>query len=398
MTDAAVFIDNHSTTRVDPRVIEVMLPFFSEHYANAGSISHEMGMTAREAVENTRLAIANSINANEREIIFTSGATESNNLAIRGVAEHRRRKGNHIVSVTTEHKAVIDPVARLERRDFSVTWLTPETHDSDNAGRIDVQNVADALTDDTFLVSIMMANNEIGVIQPIAEIGELCKERGVLFLTDATQAVGKIPVDVEQLNVDLMSFSAHKIYGPKGVGALYVGRRSPQVRIAALTDGGGQERGMRSGTLNVSGIAGFGKALELCLSEMDSESVRLQTLRQMLFAGLKGRIENVRLNGPRLDDPKLRLTNNLNVRFEDVDGEALMMNMKGLAVSSGSACTSASPEPSHVLQAIGLSEDQTRSSLRFGLGRFNTQADIEFAIETVAETVAKLRAFGSTKY
>ncbi len=393
MTDAAVFLDNHSTTRVDPRVLETMLPFFTEHYANAGSISHEMGMVAREAVENTRLEIADCIGANEREIIFTSGATESNNLAIRGVAEHRRRKGNHLVSVTTEHKAVIDPLARLARRDFSVSLLDPKDHQSDEAGLVDVQQVADAITDDTFLVSVMLANNEIGVIQSLAEIGELCKERGVLLHTDATQAVGKIPVDVEQLNVDLMSFSAHKMYGPKGVGALFVRRRSPQVRIAALADGGGQERAMRSGTLNVPGIVGFGKALELCLAEMESESDRLRDLRKLLHDGLSERIAKVRLNGPRLNDPKLRLVNNLNVCFEDVDGEALMMNMKGLAVSSGSACTSANPEPSHVLRAIGLSEDNTRSSLRFGLGRFNTQDDIEFAIETVATTVAKLRAF-----
>ena len=392
MTDAAVFLDNHSTTRVDPRVLDAMLPFFTEHYANAGSISHEMGMTAREAVENTRLAIAESIGANEREVIFTSGATESNNLAIRGVAEHRRRKGNHLVSVTTEHKAVIDPLARLERRDFSVSLLDPKDHQSDEAGLVDVQHVADAITDDTFLVSVMLANNEIGVIQSLAEIGELCKERGVLLHTDATQAVGKIPVDVEQLNVDLMSFSAHKMYGPKGVGALFVRRRSPQVRIAALADGGGQERAMRSGTLNVPGIVGFGKALELCLAEIELESDRLRALRKLLYDGLNERIAKVRLNGPRLNDPKLRLVNNLNVCFEDVDGEALMMNMKGLAVSSGSACTSANPEPSHVLRAIGLSEDNTRSSLRFGLGRFNTQDDVKFAIETVATTVEKLRA------
>lgn len=386
-------MDNQSTTRVDPEVVEVMLPYFSTEYGNAGSVSHEMGMKAREAVENTRLSIAESLGANEREIVFTSGATESNNLALRGVTEHPRRKGNHIVSVQTEHKAVLDPLARLERRDVEVTLLSPLQSDSESglAGCLDVAAVADAITDDTFLVSIMLANNEIGVLQPLAEIGAICRERGVLLHTDATQAVGKIAVDVEQLQVDLMSFSAHKMYGPKGVGALYVRRRNPQVRLAAQIDGGSQERGMRSGTLNVPGIVGFGKALELSLAELDSEPQRLAKFRDQLFSGLQSNIEHVRLNGPRLDDPNLRLSGNLNVCFENVDGEALMMNMKNLSVSSGSACTSASPEPSHVLRAIGLNEDLTRSSLRFGLGRFNTEADVEFAIQTVAETVEQLR-------
>ena len=390
MADSIVFLDNHSTTRVDPRVVEAMIPYFSEHYGNAGSVSHEMGMVASEAVENARLGIADSIGANEREIVFTSGATESNNIALRGVAEHRRRKGNRIISVTTEHKAVLDPLSRLKRRGIHVTYLTPADYQSEIAGQIDIDQLADAICEDTLLVSVMLANNEIGVLQPIAEIGKLCRERGVLLHTDATQAVGRLPVNVDDLNVDLMSFTAHKIYGPKGVGALYVRRRRPSIRIAALADGGGQERGMRSGTLNVPGIVGFNVALRLCLFNMEGEALRQKKMRDRLFSLLIDQIADCRLNGPRMDSA-LRLPNNLNVCFENVDGEALMMNMTRIAVSSGSACTSANPEPSHVLRAIGLTEDHTRSSLRFGLGRFNTEKDIEFAVDVVSATVKRLR-------
>lgn len=390
-----VYMDNQSTTRVDPRVIETMVAVLGEDYGNAGSTSHTFGHTAREAVEAARSSIAHTIGATEREIIFTSGATESINLATRGLAEWPRRRGNHIVSVSTEHKATLDPLARLGRRDFEVTLLQPEPFDGKTPGRIDPQQVADAITPETFLVSVMIANNEIGIIQPIREIGEICQERGVLFHSDAAQALGKLPINVETLHVDLMSFSGHKVYGPKGVGALYLRRRpaapSPSVRLAAQIDGGGQEHGLRSGTLNVPGIVGFARAVELCYEELASETKRLKKLRNDLAASLIERIPYVRLNGPALDDSQQRLVGNLNVSFADVDGEALMMNMPDLAVSSGSACTSANPETSHVLRALGLSDDLARSSLRFGLGRFNTEEDVEFAVKTVADAVERLR-------
>ncbi len=317
-------------------------------------------------------------------------------MALRGVAERARRKGNHIVSVTTEHKAILDPLNRLSRRDIEVTLVSPRPHGGDDAGWLDPQAVADALRDETFMVSVMLANNEIGVIQPLAEIGQLCKDRGVLLHTDATQAVGKIPVDVQQLQVDLMSFSAHKLYGPKGVGALYVRRRNPHVRLAPQIDGGGQEGGLRSGTLNVPGIVGFAKAVTLCLDEMEGETDRICELRGRLYQGLTRTIADVQLNGPALTKPELRLAGNLNMSFVGVDGEALMLSMGKLAVSSGSACTSANPEPSHVLRALGLSADLTRSSLRFGLGRFNTADDVEFAVEVVAEAAARLRRMSDT--
>ena len=390
MTDPIVYMDNHATTRVDPRVVEAILPYLNEIYGNAGSTSHTFGWQAKQAVDEARQQIAAAINANEREIVFTSGATESNNLALRGCAERRRRRGDHIISVTTEHKAILDPLGRLGQREFEVTLLAPEPAGNSRAGWLDPQRVADAIRDDTLLVSAMLANNEIGVIHPLAEIGAICKEREVFLHTDATQAVGKIPVDVNELQVDLMSFSAHKMFGPKGIGVLYVRRRQPNVRLAPQIDGGGQEDSMRSGTLNVPGIVGLAKALSLCCEEMPHESSRLTTLRQSLYDGLSEHIANTQLNGPELA-ADLRLPGNLNMSFGGVDGEALMLSMGNLAVSSGSACTSANPEPSHVLRALGLSDDQTRSSLRFGLGRFNTEADVHFAVNTVAETVERLR-------
>ena len=395
MVQLPVYMDNHSTTRVDPRVVEAMLPMYSDHYGNAGSTSHVFGWNARDAVEAARQSIAGAIGASPREIVFTSGATESNNLALRGIAERTRRKGDHVISVVTEHKALLDPLARLARRGMNVTLLPVEQAPSRRAGLIDMAQLAGAIRDDTLLISVMLANNEIGVVQPLAEIGALCKQRGVLLHTDATQAVGKIPVDVEQLQIDLMSFSAHKMYGPKGVGALYVRRRAPQVRLQAQIEGGGQEGARRSGTLNTAGIVGLAKALDLCTIEMEPESKRLAALRNRLFEGLTARIDGVQLNGPALDQPGLRLAGNLNCSFADVDGEALMMSMRDLAVSSGSACTSANPEPSHVLRALGLGDDLTRSSLRFGLGRFNTADEVEFAIGAVAEAVQRLRRLGS---
>jgi cysteine desulfurase len=388
-------MDNHATTRVDPRVVEAMLPYFDAHYGNPGSISHAYGWEAKEAVDAARESIAACIGASGREIVFTSGATESNNLALRGIAERPRRKGNQLVSVATEHRAVLDPLERLARREFRVTLLDVAQAGTDRAGWLDPQRVADSLTDETILVSVMLANNEIGVIQPLAEIGAICRERGVPLHCDATQAVGKMLVDVQALGIDLMSFTAHKIYGPKGIGALYVRRRSPGIRLQSQIDGGGQEHGLRSGTLNVPGIVGFARALELCLAELPGESVRLAKLRNRLHHDLTGSLDGVSLNGPVLTEPDLRLAGNLNLSFAWVDGEALMMAMKTLAVSSGSACTSANPEPSHVLRSLGLTDDQTRASLRFGLGRFNTDADVDFAVQAVREAVLRLRKLSS---
>jgi cysteine desulfurase len=410
-----IYLDNHATTRVDPRVLAAMLPLFTERFGNAGSINHSFGTEAKEAVDQAREAIAAGIGAEAREIVFTSGATESNNLAIRGVVERSRKivqfptKGKRIVSVTTEHKAVLDPLRRLARRGFEVTLLDVEQHGSPQAGWLDPQKVADAIRDDTLLVSVMLANNEIGVIQWIAEIAEICQARGVPLHCDATQAVGKIPVDVRKLGVDLMSFSAHKIYGPKGVGALFVRRSGGAVRLEPLIDGGGQEHGLRSGTLNVPGIVGFAKALELCIAEMPSEIPRLTELRERLWTGLQRDLPDVILNGPVLGSaadmgetkagkdvrPALRLPGNLNCAFPLVNGEALMISMKTIAVSSGSACTSANPEPSHVLRALGLGDDLTRASLRFGIGRFNTAEEIDYAAGAVAENVQRLRKLSS---
>ncbi len=392
-----IYMDNHATTRVDPRVVEAMLPYFTEKYGNAGSVGHIFGEEAREAVEHARGQIAGAIGAEPKEIVFTSGATESNNLAIRGIAERHRTRGDHLVSVTTEHKAVLDPIARLGRRGYDVTFLGVEPHGSPRAGWLDPQKVANAIRDDTALVSVMLANNEIGVIQPLGEIARICRERGVLLHTDATQAVGKIPVDVRELGVDLMSFTAHKIYGPKGIGGLFIRRRPPIVRVDPQISGGGQQEGRRSGTLNTPGIVGFARAMCLCVEDLEAESQRLLQLRHDLFSGLRQAIADIELCGPTLEacdesGVPLRLPGNLNVAFVGVDGEALLMNMDRLAVSSGAACTSADPEPSHVLRALEMSVDLVRSTLRFGLGRFNTSAEVAAAVEIAARAVERLRA------
>ena len=398
MTAAApIYMDNHATTRVDPRVVEAMLPYFLEQYGNAGSVGHPFGEAAREAVEQARASIASAINASPEEIVFTSGATESNNLALRGVAERPRRRGDHLVSVRTEHKAVLDPLARLANRGYDVTLLDVEQHGSPRAGSVSARSLADAIRDDTCLVSVMLANNEIGVIQPLAEIAAICRDRNVLLHCDATQAVGKIPVDVQELGIDLLSFTAHKMYGPKGVGALYVRRSRPAVRLDPQITGGGQQEGLRSGTLNVSGIVGFARALELCVAEMPAEMTRLSALRASLWTQLQRRIDGVSLCGPVFDEDRIpdqltRLPGNLDVAFGNVDGEALLLAMGGLAVSSGAACSSTDPGPSHVLLALGLPEDLARSTLRFGLGRFNTPQEVDLAAETVAEAVTRLRS------
>ena len=395
MLQLPIYMDNHATTRLDPRVLEAMLPYFSERFGNAGSSSHQFGWAAKEAVDSARQTIAEAIGARAKEIVFTSGATESDNLAIRGVAEKYRSKGQHLLSVCTEHPAVLDPLGRLQRRGYEVTLLPVIQSPDQQAGRILPGQVAEAIRDDTVLVSVMLANNEIGVIQPLEEIGRICKQRGVLLHTDATQAVGKIPVDVQRLQVDLMSFSAHKIYGPKGVGALYVRHQAPQVRLEPILAGGGQEGGLRSGTLNVPGIVGSARAVELCLEEMSSEQQRLRTLRDRLYEGLTAALSGVTLNGPALTPPGLRLPGNLNVSFARVDGETLLASVKDLALSSGSACTSASPEPSHVLLNLGIGPELVRSGVRFGLGRFNTSEEVEFAIGSIAEAVTRLRQMSS---
>ncbi len=392
MPQLPVYLDNHATTRVDPRVVEAMLPYFTQVYGNAGSTSHRFGWEAKAAADDSRSRIAAAINASEREIVFTSGATESNNLALRGIAERARRRGNHIVSVTTEHKAVLDPLKKLARKGFEVTLLPV----SRLTGLIQPEQVAAALRDDTCLVSVMLANNEIGVIQPIPEIGRLCREREIPFHCDATQAVGKIPVDAAALNVDLLSFAAHKLYGPKGIGALYVRRGT---RLEGQIDGGGQEHNLRSGTLPVPLVVGFAAAVDLCLQENPAEAQRQHQLRARLVLQLKNELPDLVLNGPQLPAasnlPFTRLPGNLNVAFPFVQGEALMMSMRDIAVSSGSACTSANPEPSHVLRAIGQTEDLTLSSLRFGIGRFNTAEEIDFAAALVIENVRRLRQLSS---
>jgi len=360
-----------------------MLPFFTEVYGNAASISHRFGWEAGEAVERARQQVAGAIGAEAKEIIFTSGATESNNLAIKGAALALKRKGNHLVTAATEHKAVLDTFKRLAREGWEVTVVP-----CDETGRVAVESVASVLTERTILVSIMAANNEVGTLNPIREIGRLCHERGVLFHTDATQAVGKVPLDVLADNVDLLSLSGHKFHGPKGIGALYVRRRNPQVRLVPQFDGGGHERGMRSGTPAVPLIVGLGAAAELAAREQPDESRRLLRLRERLHAGIAEQVKNICLNG----HPTERLPGNLNLSFAYVDGEALMMAMRDVAVSSGAACTSANPEPSHVLLAMGLDEEMARASLRFGLGRFSTSEEIEFAIQAVARAVERLRA------
>jgi cysteine desulfurase len=377
-----VYLDNHATTRTDPRVVEAMIPYFTELYGNSASTSHRFGSQAAEAVERARAQVARALGAEPREIVFTSGATESNNLAIKGVARAATRRGSHLVTAASEHRAVLDPFKRLARQGWEITVVP-----CDENGRVSAAAVAVELTERTVLVSIMAANNEVGAINPIAEIGRLCHDHGVVFHTDAAQAVGKIPLDVQADSVDLLSLSAHKIYGPKGIGALYVRRRDPQVRLEPLVDGGGHERGLRSGTLPVPLVVGLGLAAEIAMRERDDEARRLLELRERLHQGIAGRVPGIRLNGPPAD----RLPGNLNLSFGDVDGEALMMAMRDIAVSSGSACSSAEPEPSHVLLAMGLDEDMARASLRFGLGRFTTTDEIDFAIDTVAAAVERLR-------
>ncbi len=377
-----VYMDNNSTTPCDPRVVEAMLPYFTEKFGNAASRNHAFGWQAEEAVENAREQVAELIGASPKEIIFTSGATESNNLAIKGVASMYRKKGNHIITCVTEHKAVIDPCKRLERDGWNVTWLPVDAD-----GRVNPQQVRDAITDQTVLVSIMVANNEVGTIQPIAEIGAICKEKGILFHTDAVQAAGKIPLDVQKMGIDLLSLSGHKMYGPKGVGALYVRRKDPRVRLDAIQDGGGHERGMRSGTLAVPLIVGLGAAAEIARKEMPEESVRLARLRERLRQGIMGQLDHVDVNG----HPVERLPGNMNLSFGFVEGEGLMMGIKDIAVSSGSACTSASLEPSYVLKALGADDERAHSSIRFGIGRFNTEEEIDFVIRDVVRAVNHLR-------
>jgi cysteine desulfurase len=377
-----IYMDNHATTPMDPRVFEAMRPYFMEKFGNAASRNHRYGWEAEEAVERARQQIADLIGASPKEIIFTSGATESDNLAIKGVAEMYAEKGNHIITAATEHKAVLDTTKRLEKRGYRITYL-PVGRD----GLIDLDRLREAITDKTILISIMYANNEIGVIQPIREIGRIARERGVLFHTDAVQALGKIPIDVNADNIDLASLTAHKIYGPKGVGALFVRRKNPRVQLAAQIDGGGHERGMRSGTLNVPGIAGFGEACAICRREMAEESARLRRLRDKLAERLLNELDEVYINGSM----EHRLPNNLNMSFAYVEGESLLMGISDVAVSSGSACTSATLEPSYVLKALGAGDDLAHSSIRFGLGRFNTEEEVDYVAGRVIETVRKLR-------
>jgi cysteine desulfurase len=377
-----IYLDNHATTQVDPRVVDAMLPYFTEKFGNAASRNHSFGWAAEEAVENGRAQVARLINATPKEIIFTSGATESNNLAIKGVAEMYREKGNHIITQVTEHKAVLDTCKRLEKYGFEVTYL-PVAKD----GRIDLDDLRRAITAKTILITIMYANNEIGVIQPIEEIGKIAKEKGVFFHTDAVQAAGKVPVDVQKENIDLLSISAHKVYGPKGVGALYVRRRNPRVQLASIIDGGGHERGMRSGTLNVPGIVGLGKAVELAQNEMPEESARLRGLRDYLKEGLFAKLDELYINGSMIH----RLPHNLNVSFAYVEGESMLMGINDVAVSSGSACTSATLEPSYVLKALGVGEDLAHTSIRFGIGRFNTKEEVDYVIKRVVDVVSRLR-------
>ncbi|HEX9443204.1 MAG TPA: IscS subfamily cysteine desulfurase [Candidatus Binatia bacterium] len=377
-----VYLDNHSTTPLDRRVLAAMLPYFEEKFGNAASRNHAFGWEAEAAVDQAREQIARLIHASAREIIFTSGATESDNLGIKGAAEAYKDKGNHVVTCATEHRAVIDSCKWLERRGYSVTYLPV-----DRAGALSLDRLRAALTEKTILISLMAANNEIGTIHPIKEIGRLAKERGIVFHSDGAQAVGKIPLDVEEMGIDLLSISAHKMYGPKGVGALYVRSKRPKVNLKPIIDGGGHERGLRSGTLNVPGVVGFGRAAEIAAGEMAEETSRLVELRNRLRDGLLGRLDEIYVNG----DPAERLPGNMNLSFAYVEGESLMMALKDVALSSGSACTSASLEPSHVLRALGMEENLIHSSIRFGLGRFNTAEEIDYTIERVAEEVERLR-------
>jgi cysteine desulfurase len=382
MLKAPIYLDNNATTPMDPRVLDAMIPYFIEKFGNAASRNHQFGWVAEEAVDYAREQVAKLIGADEKEIIFTSGATEADNLAIKGVYEMYAQKGNHIITVTTEHKAVLDTCHHLEKQGAEITYLKVNAE-----GLIDLTELENAITDKTILVAVMYANNEVGVIQDVKKISEICHKKGTLFFTDATQAVGKIPVDVIKDGIDLMAFSAHKMYGPKGVGALYVRRKNPRVKVTAQMDGGGHERGMRSGTLNVPSIVGFGKACEICMTDMESDNARISVMRDKLEAGLT-QLEESYVNGSR----EHRLPHVSNISFKYVEGEGLMMGFnKNIALSSGSACTSASLEPSYVLKALGLGDDLAHSSLRFGLGRFTTEDQIDYTIKAISETVLKLR-------
>jgi len=377
-----IYMDYHATTPMDPRVFEAMKPYFLQTFGNAASRNHSFGWEAEEAVEKSRKQIASLIGATAKEIVFTSGATESNNLALKGVAEMYAEKGNHIITAATEHKAILDTCKRLEKQGVRVTYLAVQQN-----GLVDLEQVQAAITDKTVLISIMYANNEIGVIQPIAELGKIAKSKGALLHTDATQAVGKVPVNVIKDNIDLMSLSGHKMYGPKGVGALYVRRKSPRVQITAQMDGGGHARGMRSGTLNVPGIVGLGEACALCQAEMPEESKRMAFLRDKLMNKLQSELDETYINGTM----EHRLPNNLNISFAYVEGESLLMGINDIAVSSGSACTSATLEPSYVLKALGAGDDLAHSSIRFGLGRFNTEEEVDYVAAKVIDVVKKLR-------
>ena len=377
-----IYFDNHATTPTDPRVVDAMLPYFTQKFGNAASRNHSFGWEAEKAVDNARKQIADLIGATTKEIVFTSGATESDNLAIKGVAEMYAEKGNHIITAATEHKAVLDTCKKLEKHGYRVTYLPVKAD-----GLVDLDMLREAITDKTILITLMYANNEIGVIQPVKEIGKIAHEKGVLFHTDGVQAVGKVPVNVIQDNIDLMSMSAHKIYGPKGVGALYVRRKSPRVQITAQMDGGGHERGMRSGTLNVPGIVGMGEACGICQQEMPEESKRLRHLRDKLRSTFERELDEVFINGSM----EHRLPHNLNMSFAYVEGESLLMGINDVAVSSGSACTSATLEPSYVLKALGVGDDLAHTSIRFGLGRFNTEEEVDYVAGRVIEVVRKLR-------
>jgi cysteine desulfurase len=377
-----IYMDNHATTPMDPRVLDAMLPYFGKVFGNAASRNHQFGWEAEQAVDKAREQVAKLIGCTPKEIIFTSGATESNNLAIKGIAEMYKERGNHIITQVTEHKAVLDTCKKLERMGFEVTYLPVQTD-----GLVSMEALKAAMTEKTILVTIMFANNEIGVIQPVEEIGKLCHEKGVIFHTDGVQAVGKIPVDVQKMNIDVLSLTAHKIYGPKGVGVLYVRRRNPRVQITEQINGGGHERGMRSGTLNVPGIVGLGEACEIAMNEMEAEGKRQQELRDYLKTKFENALDYVHVNG-NMDH---HLPGNLNMSFVHVEGESLLMGINDIAVSSGSACTSATLEPSYVLKALGLGDDVAHSSIRFGLGRFNNKAEVDYVSDKVITVVKHLR-------
>ncbi|MBI1807025.1 MAG: IscS subfamily cysteine desulfurase [Ignavibacteria bacterium] len=382
-----IYMDYHATTPVDPRVVEAMMPFFSERFGNPASRQHQFGWIAEEAVESARTMIAQLIGAETKDIIFTSGATESNNLAIKGIVEAWKQKGNHIVTVQTEHKSVLDTCKKLEKSGVLVTYLPVDEY-----GMIDLNQLQDVITPKTIIVSIMTANNEIGTIQEIEQIGKICREKDVFFHTDATQAIGKIPLSVKSSQIDLISFTGHKIYGPKGVGALYVRSSSPRVRLSPQMEGGGHEHGMRSGTLNVPGVVGLAKALEVSVQSMEDESNRLLSLRDRMFDRLTRELDEVFLNG----HPARRLSHNLNVSFLHVEDNALMMSMKDIALSTGSACSTANPEPSHVLKALRLRTERLHSAIRFGLGRFTTAEEVDYVLDRVIENVKKLREHSPT--